>query len=410
MPVIFVHGVNNRKEDAGYDAGVALTRKFLQRYLEGAQINGKTLHAVDVAFPYWGGLATTFAWNMASLPPSTDRLGASLPHSADFLIHEIAMALAADPLADQPLLALARQDFRHAVLVLSEVILLTAKPDNVEQAASLAASIQLYADHHNAPAWLQDVGNDVQFFSRLATEVAGPSPLEPAAIDHLGAIGGLAKDTRNLLVSTGIGIKQALSKVTGFAIDYAGDYASTRLLASSRRALNGVVGRFFGDVFVYLHERGDASEPGPIPALLIAAIEDAIARNRPGEPLVIIGHSLGGVVAFDLLSHFRPDLQVDLLLSVGSQISHFEEIKRFKGSDPHIPANGVALAPTPGNIRHWINVYDEVDVFSYACKRVFDRVSDHAYDTHTHTLKSHGAYFMQNQFYENLRGWLKELT
>ncbi len=61
MPVIFVHGVNNRIEDPGYEARRQLTAKFLARFLEGVSINGKQLGAVDPAFPYWGNLATRFA-------------------------------------------------------------------------------------------------------------------------------------------------------------------------------------------------------------------------------------------------------------------------------------------------------------------------------------------------------------
>ncbi|HKO59293.1 MAG TPA: hypothetical protein VJ276_25730, partial [Thermoanaerobaculia bacterium] len=60
-------------------------------------------------------------------------------------------------------------------------------------------------------------------------------------------------------------------------------------------------------------------------------------------------------------------------------------------------------ASTPPNIRRWINVFDEVDIFAYACGKVFDRVQDFQYDTQTYTIKAHGAYFDQNRFYERLR-------
>lgn len=68
MPVVFVHGVNNRQGPA-YEAGTLATQEFLKRYLTGIKIGGKTLATIPkVWFPYWGGLATKFTWDMASLP------------------------------------------------------------------------------------------------------------------------------------------------------------------------------------------------------------------------------------------------------------------------------------------------------------------------------------------------------
>ena len=116
---------------------------------------------------------------------------------------------------------------------------------------------------------------------------------------------------------------------------------------------------------------------------------------------MIIGHSLGGVITFDLLSHFRPNLQVDLLITVGSQVSHFEEMKRFKASDPNVGPPQKAVPPQ--NVIHWINVFDEVDMFAYACDKVFDRVHDFGYDTQTYSTKAHSAYFDQDRFYSRLR-------
>ena len=98
-----------------------------------------------------------------------------------------------------------------------------------------------------------------------------------------------------------------------------------------------------------------------------------------------------------------------MFVSVGSQVSHFEEMKRFIASDTTIPSAAQKFAKTPDNIKHWINVFDEVDIFSYACEKVFDRVNDFHYDTETYTIKAHGAYFEQDRFYERLRARIDQL-
>jgi hypothetical protein len=77
MPIVFVHGVNTRREESGYEARLLLVEKFLRKHFTGATINGKVLATVKPRFPYWGDLATRFAWNMASLPSGRiDSLGA----------------------------------------------------------------------------------------------------------------------------------------------------------------------------------------------------------------------------------------------------------------------------------------------------------------------------------------------
>lgn len=199
-----------------------------------------------------------------------------------------------------------------------------------------------------------------------------------------------------------------MASVNETVLDKTGDFASTHILAYVRRPLNAIMGRFFGDVFAYLDSRGDKGAPGAIPRLILDEIDSAVASGPSSDPLVLIGHSLGGVILFDLLGHFRPDLQVDLLVTVGSQVSHFEEIKRFKDSDLTVPSPTQPRAACPRNIARWINVFDEVDIFAYACGRVFQDVEDFSYDTGTHVVKAHGAYLEQDRFFARLRKRIDE--
>jgi hypothetical protein len=121
-----------------------------------------------------------------------------------------------------------------------------------------------------------------------------------------------------------------------------------------------------------------------------------------------VGHSLGGVVTYDLLGFYRPDIKVDLFVTVGSQIGHFEEMKLFRLSDPAIRAP--AKATPPPNVLKWINVYDIVDIFSYALTGIFDRFDfDGEYDTKTYVIKAHSAYFNQARLYERLRARIDQL-
>lgn len=399
MPVIFVHGVNVRK-GPGYEAGRLVTQKFLQKYLSGATIGGKQLNSVAPVFPYWGDLVTTFAWNMQSLPgEEIESLGIpGIEQDLRPLIAQINDALA-DPSAaqDEPLTALARKDLGLAVEVMSRLLAQDAKDADAEKVASFIVAAQAYARAHSKPAWLTNINTDAQLVNQLALEVEGD---QPASARHESL--GLWSFITDPLSRAAAKLKNAVKSAAGTVLDRTGDFASTKLVGWARESLNGNLGRFFGDVFIYFNTRGDKNDPGAIPKLLLTAFDDAAQAGPAGEPLVIVGHSLGGVITFDLLSHYS-DREIDLLVTVGSQVPHFEEIKLFHSSDKSIPSAAQNLAKLPANIKRWINVFDVVDIFSYSAKRIFERVEDFGYDTKTHTVKAHGAYFEQDRFYERLR-------
>ncbi len=394
MPTIFVHGVNTRR-DPGYDAQQQLTTRLFAGHLHGAPLGGKTINAAAANFPYWGDLATPH-WEMKSLPKGEiDALGGGINDNLRPLLAALYDAIPDTAAAGhEPLLTLARHDFESAVDTLVDLALLEG--DDPAVTADFAVAAQAYAAAFRAPnqppTWLAACSSDENFLAQFLFNAQAAATDAPQALGVFSAIGNA--------MATGVGkLKQAVAGAGATVLDRAGDYASTKVLGWARNSLNENLGRFFGDVFYYMDGRGDQAQPGVIPRRVLGEWDAALAAAPAGEPLVIVGHSLGGVISYDLLSHFRPDLQVDLLVTVGSQVSHFEEIKLFKESQ--VGSDG--LIPRPANIARWLNVYDSVDIFSYACERVFQGVTDYHYDTHTYVVKAHSAYFKQARFYERLR-------
>ncbi|WP_213941637.1 alpha/beta fold hydrolase [Pseudomonas sp. dw_612] len=412
MPVIFIHGVNNRKEDPGYEAQRLITARFLKKHLTGAKINGKTLGQFLPVFPYWGDLGISFAWKMQSLPVAgAEELGPAVEDNLRPLVASLYDAVA-DPasVTDAPLLKLAQHSFPRAIDLLAQLVLSSAAPEDAEAASDFVFQAQEYAaqfeDPKVLPPWLSKVKNDPQFIDALfgalqdqAQQVTGKPDTDAL---------GLADAFSNVVSRLADMFKKATKEVATATLDRVGDYASTKLLAWSRASLNATLGRFTGDVFTYMDSRGQAGAAGPIPSLVLTDIIDAVDA-QPDEPLVVIGHSLGGVIAYDLFSHFAPELKVDLFISIGSQVSHFEEMKLFKQRRLDVPGAGGAKMPKPANVFEWLNIYDPVDIFSYACEEVFEGVQDFDYDTKTYVMKAHGAYFEQARFYERLRIRINEL-
>ena len=167
-----------------------------------------------------------------------------------------------------------------------------------------------------------------------------------------------------------------------------------------RDGLHRNISQFLGDVFVYINERGDVTHPGPIISTVLQAL-----RNTPkqrDEPLLVITHSLGSVIFYDIVTHFAKDLHVDVWVSVGGQVGQFEEMKLFKSSDKNIvlPNKVGGLKPQIG---FWLNIYDPIDVLSFKTEPVFlDADEDVVFLTGADAFKSHTAYFKRATFYEML--------
>jgi hypothetical protein len=398
MPVVFVHGVNTRK-GPGYEATTEVVETFLRKHFPGLRINNKPLGAVPrVWFPYWGDLGTTFAWDMASLPQrDMQKLGGVADVDLQPLLAHIRDALPNVP-RGQPLVALAKKKLSLAVDVVNDLALDDAAAGQERDIARFVVASSGYAEANPSPAWLNQVTTDEQFLARLQAELRVQVDVQ--------ARGGFGTVFNKIAIGARK-LEQAVKKMAGTVVDKSGDFVSTKLLAATRDSLNATLGRFFGDVWIYMDGRGTAAAPGPIPRVILEDF-DAARQAAPNEPLIIMGHSLGGVISMDLLSSFRPDIEVDLFISVGSQVAHFEEIKLYKASNKAIVKP--QKAPTPANIKRWINVYDEVDIFSYSVERVYDRVNfDMRYDTETYTVKAHGAYLRQDRFYERLRARIDQL-
>jgi hypothetical protein len=113
----------------------------------------------------------------------------------------------------------------------------------------------------------------------------------------------------------------------------------------------GVAGRllFFGDlVQVHRYQYDDD---------LATAAHDRIREALAGRPRVMVGHSLGSVVAYEALCSI-PDHGVTTLVTVGSPLGLRSIRERLR------PAARCS-SPPPG-VRTWANIYDPRDPVSLA--------------------------------------------
>ena len=203
----------------------------------------------------------------------------------------------------------------------------------------------------------------------------------------------------------GIGstILDAVNKVT----DYVRNAVSTLGFGAIRGKLTPAVGLFLGDVFVYLQD-GEIRQK--IRAEVRSMLIQAHAAAKAGKgPLVIVGHSMGGVILVDMLANpgaaqLPDDLLVDALLTVGSQPGFFATLDLLA----HNPPDGSARRK-PDCVRNWFNVFDPIDPLAFRTDMIFKDAEDFAFNSVAGITEAHSKYFQRPQFYARSRKRLREL-
>ncbi|MFJ2324706.1 MULTISPECIES: hypothetical protein [unclassified Pseudomonas] len=399
MPIVFVHGVNNRKEDVDYEPSRARIEQSLRSIL--APDLGIDTKVLSVSFPYWGGDGVKFRWNQASLPSSKTivkalslKLTGLQAAEYELWIQEVQTQNGGKPVV---LGDISRQDkgFAKAVdLVWDAASIVAQTKEEYREVLKRYEASRKYAA--NIPAWAiqQPPLTNRQFIDKLNQEIA---PL-------LSAQGALAVQT--------MGFKDWWASL-GEAVNRLGsapnDAVTALALARARESLHTKATRFLGDIFVYLNSHQGANAPGAIVNVVMDALRKADEDRKPGDDkLIIIGHSLGGVILYDILTYFDTNIKVDLFATIGSQIAVFEEMTLYRASQQGVPANPPKdLLNTPANVEKWVNIFDTNDIFSFRAEGVFNGVKDYKFDTGYGLLEAHGGYFARPSFYKRLAVCLK---
>jgi hypothetical protein len=229
--------------------------------------------------------------------------------------------------------------------------------------------------------WLSTVGDDLSFVDRLCEEVGTTS-------SGRESFGGTGRARDELAEGAGTLRRAWLAGVGSTIAD------SLRLLFGRRLI------QLVGDVLVYPERRGTVESPGPIIKVVADSLDDAVSKGVRGEPLIVVAHSMGGTIVYDLLSHYRPDLVVDVLVTVGAQVGLMEELKLLRESRVDIPSATVPRVARPANVHRWINVVDRADLLGFRAAPVFDGVDDYEYPSNA--VWAHTAYLRQPNFHARL--------
>jgi hypothetical protein len=429
MPLVFVHGVNNRRgetpeEKLVFDNRMQMLKEHFSRIGFADRVKG----GLAVYTPYWGDLGVEFARNLACLPRSNiQALAVGEPDMLP-LIEATAGNLdstlieQAKDLKEAPLLSIAINrslssalDLLFAGIVNAPVPAALSLPDPQQEVfvrlADFAEAAERYAAQDPNPLWLREMNNDDEFVSRFMTEVAAftgsvsnSASLPSGQIEALSVGSDLKSFVANAAGKVRRSVVAVVDSAEGAAVGAVTSGARRGFLkfaAAVRPTASASFGRFFGDVFRYMQDRK------PIVDRVLDEINKAVAaKTKEDKELYLVGHSFGGIILYDILTKFKPDLVCDLFLTVGSQVALFAEIGRLADDDnirAAFSTSPSSVAPRPAAALRWLNIFDSTDFVGFGTQGVFSGTLDFRFETDAFPLVSHGAYFDTPRFFARLR-------
>ncbi|WP_406423307.1 hypothetical protein OH809_06405 [Streptomyces sp. NBC_00873] len=206
----------------------------------------------------------------------------------------------------------------------------------------------------------------------VAAAIEADAPVQGAGDARDDAVAALAARLGAAPAGTGRGpvLRMAAKPVVRLGSRYA---------VRRRRALTDAAHPAAGDILKYL-ARGEPMRQG---------LRDLVTSLEP--PVVLLGHSLGGIIALDTLIS-SPPAGVELLVTVGSQGPFLYET----GALPSL-AHPDAL---PGHVPPWLNLYDRRDLLGYAAEPLFPgRATDIPTDSRQPFPVAHSAYWSDRAVY-----------
>jgi len=393
MQVVFVHGVANRREGDGtaFDRDVANRSQLLSKIT----FDGKA----KVRNPYWGDHGGRLRYDGACVPTAD---------GAETLGEEKTLEVLGDPAAKSgpkgnQLLTIARKPATDGSELSGKEQLIDLIVSGMDQSEndteeSYGEAVKILSEYAKEGdwTWLDSVNTDAELIDELLPQVnAFQQQRETEKVkESLGAFDFLGK------------ISDGFKKAVGSVVDRLSD----KFMLKAKSAMTVGAAKFIGDAFVYLNSRGAATAPNEITKIALADITAAWNEaQKNGEKLVLVGHSFGGTVIWDILTHHRDLLPAgffaDAVVTGGTQVGLFMELDVY---GQKLSVKPPAKTAKPDNFGIWLNSYDFADPLGFRLEPMLEGAHDFQFNTGGSLINAHNLYFGLPSYYTRLKVRLQE--
>ena len=135
-----------------------------------------------------------------------------------------------------------------------------------------------------------------------------------------------------------------------------------------------IIRKYFSELNVYYNEECENEDPEECrkKELIKQRLADALNEHKNDE-ILLIAHSMGSIIAFDVLSFFATEAKVHTFITIGSPLGLPLVISKIASQYKNKPSGRKEMVTPPGIYGNWFNFSDVLDkiTLSYKLSRKF---------------------------------------
>ena len=334
QPVLVIHGVANRNRE-GFEAQVERL----------AEDTGAELELLPV---FWGDIAAETLGIDETIPRIGEVIVRTLGLRATPDGPLVTALLAGNP--DPTRVLVRTADSEGWMVVADAAVTESQQAGSITTRAAVAEDIgREIADAWDETRWLKQV-KDEEILAAVGRALG-----QATVGEALGPEVVRSPDLRGFVRNTLRQFDEVVGAVVGSTAGRLNEYLRIRLGPG--------VTEFLGDIFVYQRHRQRIHQ----------RVREVLRTQAPdlGEqrnPVSVVGHSLGGVIAFDLAVAGESRLWTNGLVTFGSQSPFFHVLDPRGDLAAFRPGQPVTLPPT---IPRWTNLWEPLDILAFIAGKVF---------------------------------------
>jgi hypothetical protein len=135
-----------------------------------------------------------------------------------------------------------------------------------------------------------------------------------------------------------------------------------------------IMKKYFRDLEIYYKENCTlkTGQTAPANEIIRGRLAQKLQEHRK-DRIMLISHSMGSIIAFDVLSFLTPHINIDTLVTIGSPLGFPLVISRIADEQKKMTGSVKHLSTPPSVVRGWYNYSDILDkvAFNYKLSESF---------------------------------------
>lgn len=161
---------------------------------------------------------------------------------------------------------------------------------------------------------------------------------------------------------------------------------------------DAIMNRYFSDLELYYSDKPVYSEGGSATyrELIRKRLLDKLTEHKEDD-IMLIGHSMGSIIAYDVLTFIAPELKIKNFITIGSPLGLPVVISKIALEMRNYGINDTRLKTPPGITGKWYNLADILDTVAFNY-----RLADY-YSENSHGIKPFDLLVINDYEFNNVR-------